>query len=201
MELFYDTETSGFPSNKIPMNDPNNAWICQLGAVLSDAEKVHAELNILIKSDGREISKGAFEVHKISAEACDLYGVDEEIALNLFTTMINCADTIVCHNEAFDVKLIKNLIARLVGNGQSIEDSVNDYMNLYYNHKNIICTMLSSTEFCNLPGRYGKPKWPKLEELHEILYHKKFDNAHDAMADVYATRSCYYELKNLGIIK
>ena len=30
-------------------------------------------------------------------------------------------------------------------------------------------------------------KYPKLQELHEILFNKKFNNAHDAMQDVLAT--------------
>ena len=35
-----------------------------------------------------------------------------------------------------------------------------------------LCTMKASTYFCNIPGPYG-PKWPKLEELYEILFGKQ----------------------------
>jgi len=46
----------------------------------------------------------------------------------------------------------------------------------------------------------GVIKWPKLIELHEKLFNEPFANAHDAMADISATRRCFFELINKEII-
>jgi DNA polymerase III epsilon subunit-like protein len=63
-----------------------------------------------------------------------------------------------------------------------------------------ICTMLSSVDFCQLPGRYGSFKWPQLQELHKILFGKEFDSAHDALADVVACGDCLFELIKRDVI-
>ena len=60
--------------------------------------------------------------------------------------------------------------------------------------------MATTTEFCQLPGRYKNYKWPKLEELHRILFKEEFDGAHDAMGDVKAMVRCFFELDRLGVI-
>ncbi len=66
------------------------------------------------------------------------------------------------------------------------------------------CTMKAPgiMEFCKLPWGNSKTrlKWPKLKELHQILFDEPFADAHDALADVKATRRCYYELMARGII-
>lgn len=66
----------------------------------------------------------------------------------------------------------------------------------------MIDTKNESTEFCAIPGgKGGKYKWPKLEELHEILFGEKFDMAHNAAADVEATARCFLELVRLDVIE
>ena len=62
-----------------------------------------------------------------------------------------------------------------------------------------ICTMLSSVDYCALPGRYGY-KWPSLSELHIKLFNKDFENAHDAMSDISATADCFFELEQRSVI-
>lgn len=56
--------------------------------------------------------------------------------------------------------------------------------------------MEASTPVCNIPGRYGKAKWPKLQEAHTYLLGKPFDGAHGAMADTEACRRVFWALKN-----
>ena len=43
----------------------------------------------------------------------------------------------------------------------------------------------------------------KLTELHESLFGTGFDNAHDAYADITATKRCFYELidRELVVLK
>jgi DNA polymerase III epsilon subunit-like protein len=63
-----------------------------------------------------------------------------------------------------------------------------------------VCTMLTSTKFCALPGPYGT-KWPKLAELHRKLFNEDFAEAHNAAADIAATARCFWELRRLGVIQ
>jgi hypothetical protein len=65
--------------------------------------------------------------------------------------------------------------------------------------KRKICTMESSTEYCQLPGRFGF-KWPTLAELYYTLFRASFMDEHNAAADVSACARCFFELKNLGVI-
>jgi DNA polymerase III subunit epsilon len=59
--------------------------------------------------------------------------------------------------------------------------------------------MLSSTEYCRIPGPYGF-KWPKLTELHLKLFGEGFDEAHNAAVDINATEKCFWEMKARGVI-
>ena len=60
--------------------------------------------------------------------------------------------------------------------------------------------MLSATDYCQLPGRYGF-KWPTLQELHSTLFNESFDGAHDALSDVRACARCFFELKFRKIVE
>jgi DNA polymerase-3 subunit epsilon len=63
-----------------------------------------------------------------------------------------------------------------------------------------ICTKERSTVYCKMPKRGGGYKWPKLMELHQFLFQKDFENAHDALADVIALKDCFFELVKREII-
>lgn len=57
-----------------------------------------------------------------------------------------------------------------------------------------ICTMKESTDFC------GLGKFPTLTELHQKLFGKDFQNAHQALVDTQACASCFFELLERKII-
>src|SRR5690606_8056037 len=62
-------------------------------------------------------------------------------------------------------------------------------------------TMELGTPFCQLGGgKNGRYKSPKLEELYEKLYGNKFDEAHNAAADVNATAQVFFEMIRIGIV-
>lgn len=76
-----------------------------------------------------------------------------------------------------------------------------DYEDLM--NKPSICTKLSSTDYCALP--HPDPdhvgyKWPSLQDLYKKLFGQEFENAHDALADITATKDCFFELKRRGVI-
>lgn len=188
MELFFDTETSGFRSKKLAADDPNQAWIVQLAAILSTEEQIMAEINVIIKAEGRTIHPMAQQTHGISVEAA-AKGMEESDAAFFFLSLVAPATVVICHNHPFDAPFVNDLMIR---SGFEPESRIISELPNY-------CTMRQSTDLCKLPGRYGKFKWPKLTELHQFLFNEDFEGAHDALADVRATRRCYYELKKRGL--
>lgn len=40
-------------------------------------------------------------------------------------------------------------------------------------------------------------KWPKLQELYKTLFGHTFEDVHNAMADVVATKECFWEMVRL----
>ena len=184
MELFFDTETSGFRQTALSHDDPKQAWVVQLAAILSDANRTYAELSFIIKANGREMNPFAERVHGISVSTANR-GVDEVYAIAAFTDLLHNCDRLICHNYKFDVYLVQDMMLR---------NFYNEAAKLLL-EREYYCTMLNSTNLCKLSSRYkSKYKWPKLTELHQYLFGYEFEGAHDAMADVRATRDCYYKI-------
>lgn len=182
MYLIFDTETSGLPNYKLPLNDPNQARIIQLAAILLDEsfEEV-ACLSTLIKPDGWTIHPGAQAAHGIDITTCEKYGVHISIALHMFDCMYMKSTRVIAHNIKFDRRMIE------VERALSHPD-----FEIKSNPEIDFCTMLSTTNLCRLPGRIpGQFKWPKLVELHKFLFGTEFEGAHDALADVRATAKCF----------
>jgi len=194
MELFFDTETTGLPLFKEPATHPNQPDVIQLAAILSDENKIYASLNVLLNpSDinaSWKMNPFAFAAHGISEETIRATGINTETALNLFLGLVELSDTLVCHNTSFDQKLVAGAMYKC---HYPYEDLIKIEGGIYY------CTMKSSTTLCGLKNKNGAPKWPKLTELYEFLFGETFENQHDALADVMATRRCYYELKRRGL--
>jgi len=89
------------------------------------------------------------------------------------------AQCIVGHNISFDQKVVGAELCRL-----GIPDTISTAKSL--------CTMHAGTDYCKIPGYYGY-KWPKLQELYNKLFGYDFEDAHDAMADITATKKCFFE--------
>jgi DNA polymerase-3 subunit epsilon len=192
MVLFIDFETSGFRKKNLRSNDVNQAWSVQVGFILSTKYRVFHECSALFYPPFKNASihPGAEKTHGISIDSCRLGGVVEPVFMEFFNEIFAHAELMVCHNYNFDSMFLFDLYARFQNSGMA--EKV-----LTIPH---VCTMLSTTNLCCLPGRYGKFKWPKLEELHRFLFDEDFVGAHDALADVRATRRCFYELKKRGVI-
>lgn len=190
MYLFFDTETTGLPRDwKAPVTDLNN-WprLVQLAYLHYDnnGNKI-SEGDFIIKPNGFTIPRDASNIHGITNEKAMAEGVDLQNVLGNFHNMINTTQVLVAHNMSFDEKIMGSELLR------------NGFQNTIP-QKQKICTMESTTYFCNIPGFYGKPKWPKLSELHTKLFGYDFEEAHNAMIDINATAKCFWELKRLGII-
>ena len=192
MYLFFDTETTGVPANyKAPYTNTDN-WprIVQIAFILaSDDLQILAKDQFIIRPNGFDIPKGASDVHGISTEKAHEQGKELAIVVpGIYHMAIANKATIVCHNYDFDSRILAAEMVR-VGN-----INVDRFMQLPK-----ICTKLASVDLCKIQGAYGY-KWPKLQELHQHIFAREFDNAHDAMGDIVATFDCFKELKTRKIV-
>lgn len=194
--LFFDTETSDFIKKDLSANDPKQAWVVQIGALLATPEKTIDSLNTIIQANGRSINHYAEEVHKISVFKADEEGIPELEAAEKFGLLLRQADLVVGHNFDFDWKYAMHLLER------NMDDLSDEARSAFYLDLPNHCTMKDKNvvKFCGLKNKAGRAKWPKLIELHEILFEKGFDGAHDAFADITATRDCFFELVRREII-
>ena len=194
--LFFDTETSDFIKKALSANDPEQAWTVQIGAILASQEEEFDQMNVIIKSNGRSMNYYAQEVHGITIERADTEGIEELEVAEQFGLMLRQADLVVCHNFAFDWNYVYQMMERNLDELSDLARSA-FYLDLP-NH----CTMKDKAvvKMCGLKNKAGRPKWPKLTELHEHLFGERFDGAHDAYADISATKRCFFELVNRGIV-
>lgn len=189
MYLFFDTETTGLPlSWNAPISDLNN-WprMVQIAWTKHNEDgKQITKKEYIIKPEGFFIPHEAAKVHGISTETANEKGISLESALNEFLNDLEDVEYLVAHNIDFDEKIVGAELIR---------------KNLPNKIPNIkkICTMKSSIDFCQIPGK-DKYKYPKLQELHFKLFNKNFENAHDALVDVKACSKCFFELKKIGVI-
>ena len=190
--LFFDCETTGKPIAYGKSYSDVDNWprVAQLAWMVAGIDGiVIASENHLIKPDGWEIPKEEFFIKNgMSTERSLEQGVPLEGVLDLFYAHKLESDVLVAHNISFDHAIVW---AEYVRAGRQPRSGM---------HK--ICTMMKSTAYCKIPyanGRKGN-KWPTLEELHRVLFGKPFEGAHDALADITATKDCFFELVKRGVI-
>lgn len=192
--VFFDTETTGVPRDyQAPVSDSAN-WprLVQLAWIVWDStnNKQLKEKSVIISPDGFVIPSEASSVHGITTERARREGINLHSALDEFMTDVQNASCVIGHNVDFDRHIVGAELYRMGKNTGILIDLP------------FTCTMQSSIEFCQLPPyRYGHYKWPKLDELHQKLFGHSFADAHDAMADIRATKDCYFELVKRGLIK
>ncbi len=193
--LFFDTETTGKPwFYDAPVSNSSN-WprIVQLAWIITDKDgNVLKKKSTLIKPDDFDIPADATSVHGITTEQARKEGKPLGDILEEFITDLSFAKQVVGHNVDFDKHVVGAELYRLRMDYKLIMD------------KESCCTMLSSTNYCAIPNPntyFGGYKWPTLQELYNKLFGHSFAYSHDALADITATKECYFELIRRGIIK
>ena len=190
MYLIFDTETTGLPKRwNAPITDTNNWPRC-----IQIAWQLHDELghliehqDYLIQPDGFNIPYDAEKIHGISTELAQEQGIPLTEVLGKFKLALSKTKFVVGQNLKFDLNIMGCEFVRANIETQLQELPVLD-----------TCTEHTAT-LCKLSGgRYGKFKLPTLTELHEFLFNKPFNEAHNATADVEATTRCFFELIRRG---
>ncbi|MBS1573652.1 MAG: DNA polymerase III subunit alpha, partial [Bacteroidetes bacterium] len=191
MYLIFDTETTGLPKNfNAPISDSDN-WprMVQIAWQLHDDNgNLLENQDYIIKPEGYDIPFNVTKVHGITTQMAHEQGRDLQEILLEFATVVQKAKVGAGHNIIFDYNIIgAEFFRKKINNPLENLPSAD--------------TMLLGTDFCQLPGgKAGKYKSPKLTELYEKLYHKKFDEAHNAAADVNATAQVFFEMMRINII-
>lgn len=198
--LVFDTETTGLPPKKknkfekTPTIFDGNYWprIVEIAWSLHEtAEEPLTKSSYLVKPKNFVVPEQATQIHGISHKQASEEGLDIGIILEEFVSAVKLADVIVAHNLDFDMNTVQAELARL----NNIE-GINTIR-----QKNCICTMKSSVNYCRIPGKFNKYKWPSLSELHRILFGREMQDAHRAGNDVTATMKCFFQLKQLEVIR
>ncbi len=189
--LFFDCETNGLPKNYSASYTDLDNWprVTQLAWAVADKDgSVISQEAHIIQPAGWEILKTKFFIENgHSTERSIELGVPIDNVLEMFMTDTYVSHTLIAHNLNFDIKIVASEIIR---SGRTPKSGMNK-----------ICTMLSTTNYCKIPKATGRGyKWPKLIELHRILFNTDFDGAHDALADVLAMKDCFFELVRRGVI-
>ncbi len=199
MYLIGDTETTGFFNEAHPAGSPIQPHICQLGAELCTEDgRVVASMNLLVKPHNWGVPPQAQEVHGISTAMCEQYGLPLTTVMGMFGTLVRRAKLAVFFRRVFDHGMIWTELIR-----SERAQELADYLALPG-----FCAMEASIPVMKLPptqkmihaGFGGKPKTPNLQEAHEFYCGSKFDDAHDAFADVQATRRVFFEMKKRGLV-
>jgi DNA polymerase III alpha subunit (gram-positive type) len=190
MYIIFDTETTGLPKDwKAKMTDLDN-WprIIELAFQVydSDYKLVHSYVT-LIKPDGWVVPTAKFWIDNgFSQERNMSDGIPMKDALEEFAKWHDQCEYMIAHNISYDYNVLG---AELIRNKVRCQKRLTQ-----------ICTKETTTDFCNLKGNYGKPKWPTMGELHMKLFNEEMEDAHKADVDVAYTAKCFFECVNRKII-
>ena len=184
---FFDTETTGFVKKGALVQD-GQARCVQLAALLCDENgKELDRVYEIIKPDGFVIPDQVAKIHGVTQERALAEGKDRIQVLTRFQGMFERSSLIVAHNFDYDRSIME------------IEEAYSNGLFDWTGRPASYCTMKSSTNICKIPSARGGYKWPKLMEIYKHFFHKEFDKAHDAFADMFAMKEVFMELKKLGL--
>jgi len=186
MYLIFDTETTGLPKDwNAPITDTDNWPRCvQIAWQIHDANgQLLEHRDFLIQPDGFEIPFESEKVHGISTALAEAQGAPLAEVLKQLESALERSQFVVGHNLGFDLNVVACEQIRSGFESSLLEIPVLD-----------TCTE-ETARLCQLPGGRGnKFKLPTLTELHEFLFQERFEDAHNATADVEATARCFLEL-------
>ena len=189
--VLFDCETTGKPKDYGASYTDVDNWprVTQLAWMRCDAAgNILSKYSTLIKPDGWTIPEEEFFINNnMTTARCEEFGQPIGMVLALLMSDLVQAQFLVAHNLSFDHRIVwaEKVRAGIAPNSGMTK----------------ICTMIKSTKHCKIPnvGRGGY-KWPKLEEMYNVLFGEPMAEAHDAMADVIALKECFFELVRLNVI-
>lgn len=187
--LFFDTETSGKWNWNAIATDECQPRLLQVGALVCDDHgKEVACFNSLVKPDGWFIEDFVTDIHGITQERADKYGLPVNVVMAVVSNMVRLCTV----RAAFNVDFDDGVLTR--------EYDLLEKKNLVAEITKKHCVMKAMAPICKIPKpqhqRRFNPndpyKWPSLKEAYQHAFGKDFDGAHDAIKDIRATAEIYF---------
>lgn len=185
LELFLDTETTGFIHPKKPLDHTDQPHLVQLAMILREGGKEVAQASLVVRCP-IEVPEKARAVHGYDQARTQAIGVSPATACALARDMMAAATVVIAHNAEFDCRIMAITMTRAAKAMPAAP---------------WFCTMVAAEPHCRIPATpaqiragFKKPgdfKQPKLEEALDILVGEKLENAHDALADVRGCMKVY----------
>lgn len=197
LTLIFDTETTGLPEWSQPSEHPSQPHLCQFTAVLFDDQtgEEHEYADFLIKPDGWIIPEELTVIHGISQERALAEGLPEAEAVKIFLALSSRADRVSGFNVDFDLRIMRIAMIR----GGMLKDAADVIAANIKPKKHDV--MMQAAPVCKLPPTEKQMargirgfKQPKLAEAVLAILGETMDDAHDARADVLATKRLYEHL-------
>ena len=193
--IIVDIETTGLPENRheTPENYENFPRIIQIAWLVLDKDYKEVISNSYIIKQKKPIPPDSIRIHGITDARANTEGKAIDFVLSEFQNALSQTEIVIAHNIHFDIPIIESEFLR-IGKGRQ------------FNTKVLICTMLSSVDFCKLKGSGDRYKYQKISELYQKCYlpyskgKLQFKDAHDAMTDVFIAAKCFVKLKELAVI-
>lgn len=195
--LAFDTETTGLPDWRAPSDADHQPHLVQLAMILMDDDFTErSSVSLMIKPDGWTIPPEITEIHGITNEMAEAFGVPEKMAARLYAQLIYGRKArAVGHNVPFDIRIMRIAMIR-----SGISKETLDGMEV-----ETFCTMRASTPIVNMPptekmvaAGFNKPKPPKLSECIQHFFGEELIGAHDALVDVRACVRVFRHLSSLN---
>ena len=195
--LFFDTETTGLPDYRRPSEDPRQPRLVQIAFILAEiGGEERASVSMLIRPDGWEIPTDASDVHGITTQIAEQFGVPLRTAVSCFCHHLVQAEYLVAHNIRFDLAILESALHQ-IGAANSVPGL----------HRPVqICTQESTRDIVQCPptermlaAGIMEYKSPRLSESFQHFTGKELIGAHDALVDVRACRQvleCVWETQH-----
>ncbi len=105
--IFFDCETTGLISFKLPLSDESQPRILSLAAILTDNDgNILESMDTLIHHPGLEIPEFITKINGITQADCEARGCTIDAALHKYNDMKSRSTTRVAHNLSFDKQMI-----------------------------------------------------------------------------------------------
>ncbi len=172
--LAFDTETTDLIKFKLAADHPDQARMCQIGAVLMSEDRRTAieTFEAIIKPDGWVVTEEASAINGLTTEICEAEGIPIAEAIDQFMDFYERAAVLVGFNLNYDTKSLRGELRRLGHDDRFGEKLEADCMH-------------AARPLC------GLPKPPTLVEAVRILLDEDHEGAHTALADAVKTGSIY----------
>jgi DNA polymerase III epsilon subunit-like protein len=187
MEMFFDTETTGFPKKTLSLGHPEQPWVIQLAYILRENGKIIEEKEYLIDIPV-EIPEHITEITGLSKHHLK-DGSSTQFVYDRFYDIMSQSKKVIGHNLSFDLEMMRIMSHRV--QREKRERLTPEF----------ICTMKSSVHACKIQNKHNRGyKWPNLTEAYKSLVNKSgFEKAHSALADTRACMEVYDKLLEKGV--